>query len=57
MDSSFSGVGLTATDTVDNGWAWSLLLLVLALVGIFSQALQRVVLNRTIRETWYAETP
>ncbi len=45
------------TDTVENGWVWSLLLLVLALVGIFSQALQRVVLRRTIRETWYAETP
>ena len=45
------------TDTVENGWVWSLLLLVLALVGIFSQALQRVVLHRTIRETWYAETP
>jgi hypothetical protein len=45
------------TDTVDNGWVWSLLLLVLALVGIFSQALQRIVLRRTIRQTWYAETP
>ena len=45
------------TNTVDNGWAWSLLLLVLALVGIFSQSLQRVVLSRSIRETWYAETP
>ena len=45
------------TDTVDNGWAWSLLLLVLALVGIFSQALQRAVLHRSIRETWYAEAP
>ena len=45
------------TDTVENGWVWSLLLLVLALVGIFTQALQRVVLRRTIRETWYVETP
>ena len=43
------------TDTVSNGWAWSLLLLVLAFVGILSQARQRVVLRRTIHETWYAE--
>ena len=45
------------TDTVDNGWAWALLLLVLAFVGIFSQALQRAIMRTTIRETWYAETP
>jgi hypothetical protein len=44
------------TNTVDNGWAWSLLLLVLAFVGIFAQALQRAVMRTTIRETWYAET-
>jgi len=43
------------TNTVDNGWAWSLLLLVLAFVGIFSQALQRAVMRTTIHETWYAE--
>jgi hypothetical protein len=43
------------TNTVENGWAWSLLLLVLAFVGILSQARQRVVLRRTIHETWYAE--
>jgi hypothetical protein len=30
---------------------------VLALVGIFSQTLQRAVLHRSIRETWYAEAP
>ena len=45
------------TDTVENGWAWSLLLLALALVGIVIQALQRAVLRRTVHETWYAETP
>jgi hypothetical protein len=45
------------TDTVENGWAWSLLLLVLASVGIVSQALQRAVLRRTIYQTWYAEVP
>jgi hypothetical protein len=45
------------TDTVQNGWAWSLLVLVLALAGIFTQALQRAVLRTSIHETWYAETP
>ena len=45
------------TDTVENGWAWSLLLLALALVGILNQARQQVVLRRTIHEAWYAETP
>lgn len=44
------------TDTVENGWAWSLVLLVLAFVGIVIQALQRAVLRRTIHETWYAES-
>jgi hypothetical protein len=45
------------TNTVQNGWAWSLLVLVLALAGIFTQALQRAVLRTSIHETWYAETP
>jgi hypothetical protein len=45
------------TNTVDNSWAWSLLVLALALVGMFIQALQRVALRSTVRETWYAETP
>jgi hypothetical protein len=45
------------TDTVENGWAWSLLLLALALVGIVIQVLQRAVLRRTVHETWYTETP
>jgi hypothetical protein len=45
------------TNTVENGWAWSLLLLVLALLGIFNQARQRAVLRSTIHESWYAETP
>jgi hypothetical protein len=44
------------TNTVNNGWAWSLLLLVLALVGILVQARQRAVMRRTIHQTWYAET-
>jgi hypothetical protein len=45
------------TDTVEDGWAWSLLLLVLAFVGILNQARQRAVLRRTIQATWYAEVP
>jgi hypothetical protein len=44
------------TNTVDNSWAWSLLLLVLAVIGILNQARQRVLMRRTIHETWYAET-
>ena len=45
------------TNTVENGWAWSLLLLVLALAGILNQARQRVAMSRTIHDSWYAETP
>jgi hypothetical protein len=45
------------TATVDNGWAWSLLVLVLALAGIFSQARQTVVMRRTIQDAWYVESP
>jgi hypothetical protein len=45
------------THTVEHGWAWSLLVLALALAGIFAQALQRAVLSSSIHETWYAETP
>jgi hypothetical protein len=45
------------TDRVENGWAWSLLLLALAFVGVLIQARQRVVLRRTIRESWYVEVP
>jgi hypothetical protein len=44
------------TDTVENGWAWSLLLLVLAFAGIYNQARQRALMRRSIQETWYAET-
>jgi len=45
----------TFTDNVHNSWAWALLLLVLALVGIANQARQRVVMRRTIQESWYAQ--
>jgi len=45
------------TDTVSNSFGWSLLLLVLAVGGIFIGARQRVLMRRTIQEVWYAETP
>jgi hypothetical protein len=44
------------TNTIENGWAWSLLLVVLAFIGIFIQARQGVVMRRTIQQTWYAES-
>jgi hypothetical protein len=44
------------TNTVENGWAWSLLLLVLAFAGILNQARQRVVMRRTIEQSWHAES-
>jgi hypothetical protein len=45
------------TDTVNNSWAWSLLLLALAFAGILVQARQRAMMRRSIQEAWYAETP
>jgi hypothetical protein len=43
-------------DTVNNGWAWSLLVLVLAFAGVAIQARQRILMRRTIHEAWYAES-
>ena len=43
------------TDTVSNSWAWSLLLLALALAGVFIQASQRALMRQNIQEVWYAE--
>jgi hypothetical protein len=43
------------TDTVSNGWVWSLLLLALAVGGILVQARQRALMRRHIHEVWYAE--
>ena len=43
------------TNTVDNAWGWSLLLLVLAFGGILIQARQRAIMQRTVQEVWYAE--
>jgi hypothetical protein len=44
------------TDTVSNSFGWYLLLLVLALGGVFIQARQRALMRRSIHEVWYAET-
>lgn len=44
------------TDAIQDGWVWSLLLLVLALVGIVAQTRQRAALSRSVEETWYAES-
>jgi hypothetical protein len=43
------------TDTVSNSWAWSLLLLALALGGLLIQASQRALMRQNIQEVWYAE--
>ena len=45
------------TDTVSNSWAWSLLLLALAVGGVLIQARQRALMRQNIQEVWYAETP
>ena len=42
------------TDTVSNGWAWSLLLLALAIAGIVVQARERALMRQNIQEVWYA---
>jgi hypothetical protein len=44
------------TAAIQDGWVWSLLLLVLALVGIVAQTRQRTALRRSVEETWYAES-
>ncbi|HEY9377477.1 MAG TPA: hypothetical protein VIQ02_10315 [Jiangellaceae bacterium] len=44
------------TDAVQDSWGWYLTLLVLAFVGIFAQARQRVMMRRSIEEVWYAES-
>ena len=42
-------------DTVNNSWFWYLLLLALIVFGIFVQIRQRIVMNRSIQQYWYAE--
>lgn len=43
-------------DTVNDGWVWSLLVVVLALVGVAIQARQRALMRGTIQQAWYAES-
>jgi hypothetical protein len=43
------------TSTINNSWAWSLLLIVLAFAGMLVQASQRAAMRRSVRQTWYAE--
>jgi hypothetical protein len=43
------------TDTVSNSWAWSLLLLALAIGGVYIQTRQRALMRQNIQEVWYAE--
>lgn len=43
------------TDTVSDSAWWSLLLLVLAVIGIVIGARQRAVMRQSVREVWYAE--
>jgi hypothetical protein len=45
------------TDTVSNSFFCWLLLLVLAVGGIFVQLRQRAMMRQSVREVWYAETP
>jgi hypothetical protein len=43
-------------DTVNNSWFWYLLLIVLIFFGVFVQIRQRIVMNRSIQQYWYAES-
>lgn len=45
----------TVTETIQDGWGWYALLVVLALVGIVVQTRQRLVMERSIQESWYAQ--
>jgi hypothetical protein len=42
-------------DTVNNNWFWYVLLVVLAVFGIFVQMRQRIAMSRSVRDYWYAE--
>lgn len=42
-------------DTVKNSWFWYVLLLVLIFFGVAAQLRQRLVMQRSIHEYWYAE--
>ncbi len=45
------------TDTVSNNFLWWLFFVVLVIGGIFIQLRQRALMNQSVREVWYAETP
>ena len=45
------------TDTVSNNFLWWLFFLVLVVGGIVIQLRQRALMNQSVREVWYAETP
>ena len=55
MDSADFSKG-NFVDTVSNSFGWSVLLLVLAIGGVFIQFMQRAMMRQSIREVWYAET-
>jgi hypothetical protein len=42
-------------DTVNNNGYWAVLLVVLAIFGIFVQMRQRIAMSRSVRDYWYAE--
>ena len=44
------------TDAVQDSWGWYLLLVAVALVGIFVQTRQAIIVRRTIQDVWYAES-
>ncbi|WP_421742332.1 DUF4203 domain-containing protein [Cellulomonas sp.] len=43
------------SSAVDAGWGWSVLVLVLAVIGFVVQTRQRVEVRRTVNEAWLAE--
>jgi len=45
------------TDTVSDSFLWWLFFVVLVVGGIVIQLRQRALMNQSIREVWYAETP
>ena len=44
------------SSAVDASWIWWVLLVVLAVIGIVAQTRQRVVIQRTVNEAWYARS-
>lgn len=43
------------TGKVEDSWGWYLALVVLAVLGVVAQAMQRAIMRRTVQEVWYAE--